>query len=197
MLWIGRRGICYGIFGFPGTFPVPWEDSTLWRHLGAEQPLVEREAEAFAECMAVRRCLLWDSRFSWLSDHHESDNFAVTFNLPEQSETILVLSQSNTRHYQSLCGTAEWSFDFKVFKAGSKDIIGSSSYSTALTRSVTLRINLLPGDYVVHVRWESLSRGLLLKYFFYKVRLDREYKSDVVWILFFYSLSLNSANTLL
>jgi len=85
---------------------------------------------------------------------------SFTFSLPKHSETILVLCQSDTRFYQSICSAAQWSFDFKLFKVGSKKAVGSSSYSTGLTRSVTLRIDLPAGDYVVHVR------------------LDREYNSN-------------------
>jgi len=87
-------------------------------------------------------------------------DISFTFCLPEQSETVLVLSQSNSRYYRGVV-KEEWSFDFKLYKVGSKDIEGSSNYSTGLSRSVTLRINLPAGEYVVHVR------------------LDREYPDEV------------------
>lgn len=42
--------------------------------------------------------------------------------------------------------------DFKLFKVGEKELIGSSAYSTTLTRrSATLTVDLSSGDYVVHV----------------------------------------------
>lgn len=88
-------------------------------------------------------------------------NNPVTFNVPKRTDSILVLSQSDTRFYQAVQSAAQWSFDFKVFKKGSDEVLGSSSYSYGLTRSVTLSIELHPGDYVVHVKvsspWTSLS----------------------------------------
>jgi hypothetical protein len=75
----------------------------------------------------------------------------VTFNIPKRTETILVLSQSDTRYYQSVRSAALWSFDFKLFKLGSDEVLGSSTYSYGATRSVTLTIELPPGNYVVHV----------------------------------------------
>jgi hypothetical protein len=79
-------------------------------------------------------------------------NLAVTFNTPKRTDTVLVLSQSDTRYYQSVQSAALWSFDFKLFKMGSDEVLGSSSHSYGVTRSVTLTIELPPGDYVVHVR---------------------------------------------
>jgi hypothetical protein len=112
---------------------------------------------------SIERTQLFDE--TWVHSSHWLDvrsrplpcpwqfgDVSFTFSLPKQSETILVLSQSDTRFYQSLCSAAQWSFDFRLFKVGSKELVGSSSYSTGLSRSVTLRIDLPAGDYVVHVR---------------------------------------------
>lgn len=96
--------------------------------------------------------------------NNNSPCFVVTFTIPERSETILVMSQSDTRFYQSIASAAQWSFDFTLFKVGSKEPIGSSSYSTALTRSVTLRIELTPGDYVVQVRFADSITHVLVTY---------------------------------
>jgi hypothetical protein len=89
--------------------------------------------------------------------------------MSEQCETILVLSQADTRFFQSISSAALWSFDFKLFKVGSKEVVGSSSNSTSFSRSVTLRVELTPGDYVVQVsrnkdtdrmtRTDTLSEG--------------------------------------
>jgi hypothetical protein len=86
-----------------------------------------------------------------LEEPSRSNGFIVTFNIPEKSETILVLSQSDTRFFRSIASAAEWSFDFTLFKVGSKEVLASSTNSNALTRSVTCRIDLPAGDYVVHV----------------------------------------------
>lgn len=74
----------------------------------------------------------------------------VNFTIPKPTQTILVLSQSDTRFYQSIASATEWTFDFKLFKIGSKEVLGSSSQGG--NRSVTLRIDLPAGDYIVHVR---------------------------------------------
>ena len=78
--------------------------------------------------------------------------FIVTFSLPKASETILVLSQSDSRFYRSVAGSSTWTFDFKLFKKGEGEPLASSDFSYSLNRSYTLRIQLEPGDYVVHVR---------------------------------------------
>ncbi|KIM82630.1 hypothetical protein PILCRDRAFT_820507 [Piloderma croceum F 1598] len=111
----------------------------------------------------IERTQLFDS--SWVQSAHwlnvksrplgsawQYGDVSFTFSIPEQSETILVLSQSDTRFFRSIASAAEWSFDFKLFKVGSKEVVGSSTNSRAPTRSVTLRIELSPGDYVVQVR---------------------------------------------
>ncbi|KZP04006.1 cysteine proteinase [Athelia psychrophila] len=77
---------------------------------------------------------------------------SYTFNVPKRTDAIIALSQSDTRFYSVVQSAAEWSFDFKLFKKGSDRVLGSSSYSYGRARSVTLNIELQPGDYVVHVR---------------------------------------------
>lgn len=105
----------------------------------------------------------------------DTDSGIVTFNLPERTEAILVLSQSDTRFYSSISSSAEWSFDFKLFKSGSKKPIGSSSYSTGLTRSVVLRKDLPAGVYVVHVSSPLFELSVFCLIFtIFQVRLDRE-----------------------
>lgn len=75
----------------------------------------------------------------------------VNFTVSKHTDSILVLSQSDTRFYQAVESAARWSFDFSVFKRGDDEVLGSSSYSYGLTRSVTLSMELQPGAYVVHV----------------------------------------------
>jgi hypothetical protein len=77
--------------------------------------------------------------------------FTVTFSIPERTETIVVLSQLDACYFRSVASAAEWSFDFKLFKVGSKEAMGSSTHSTMLPRSVTLRVTLPPGDYNAQV----------------------------------------------
>ena len=76
--------------------------------------------------------------------------------MPNRTDAIIALSQSDTRMYSTIRSAADWSFDFKLFKRGSDLALGSSSYSYGRTRSVTLRTELQPGDYIVHVRTISV-----------------------------------------
>ncbi|KAI5120454.1 hypothetical protein M0805_008501 [Coniferiporia weirii] len=80
----------------------------------------------------------------------------VSFVLTVQktSEAIIVLSQSDRRFYQVVSGSTDWMFDFKLFKRGENEPLASSefSYVTQFNRSVKLRVDLEPGEYIVHVR---------------------------------------------
>lgn len=79
----------------------------------------------------------------------------VRFTIPAKSETILVMSQSDDRYYKSVSSSSTWSFNFKLFKAGvpgQSRPIASSDTSYSVNRSNTMRIDLEPGEYVVHVR---------------------------------------------
>lgn len=84
----------------------------------------------------------------------------VTFTIPQTTDVVLVLSQSDTRFYRSVRSAAEWSFDFKLFKVGSPELLGSSNYSYGMTRSTNLRVKLNPGDYIVHVRSLHISASV-------------------------------------
>jgi len=49
-----------------------------------------------------------------------------------------------------------------LFKVGPKEAIGSSTNSTMLSRSVTMRVELGPGDYVLQVRHAVDMRSIML-----------------------------------
>lgn len=111
----------------------------------------------------IERTQLFDH--SWIQSSHwlnvdsrplpcawQFGDVSFTFCLPKESETIIVLSQSDDRFYRALASSATWSFDFKLYKKGVEKPIASSEYSYALNRSVRLRVVLQPGDYIVHVR---------------------------------------------
>ena len=78
--------------------------------------------------------------------------FVVTFSISNTSETILVLSQSDSRFYKPVSGSSSWSFDFKLFKKGDRDELASSDRMMGFARSSKLHIHLDEGEYVVHVR---------------------------------------------
>ena len=80
---------------------------------------------------------------------------SVTFELPRPSETIIVLSQSDDRYYHDLSSSTSWTFDFKLFKRGEDVPLASSTFSYSLHRSGSLRVQLDPGEYVVHIRLNS------------------------------------------
>jgi hypothetical protein len=63
--------------------------------------------------------------------------------------------------------------DFKLFRVGDKQVVGSSFYSTGLSRSATLRVELPAGDYVVHVS-SFLAGSLSYCSRRFQVRLDRK-----------------------
>jgi hypothetical protein len=67
-----------------------------------------------------------------------------------------------------------------LFKVGSKEAIGSSTNSTMLSRSVTMRVELGPGNYVVQVRHTVDTRFIMLIYTLHQVRLDREINGEQV-----------------
>lgn len=91
--------------------------------------------------------------------------FTVTFSIPERTETILVLSQLDACFFRSVSSAVEWSFNFKLFRVGSKEAMGSSTLSTMLPCSVTSRVILPLGDYVA--RWDPLTHSPI------HIRLDR------------------------
>ncbi|KIK02387.1 hypothetical protein K443DRAFT_677628 [Laccaria amethystina LaAM-08-1] len=78
----------------------------------------------------------------------------VTFplSLPEPSATVIVLSQLNTRSFQGLKPSINWSLDFALVKLGEDKPIAHSSHAWFYANSVNLEINLEKGDYVVYVR---------------------------------------------
>jgi hypothetical protein len=76
----------------------------------------------------------------------------VTFNLPQASPVILVLSQMDERYYDAISGYSRWTLDFKLYKKGDPELLARSSHSTFFCRSVNCELDLEAGDYVVHVR---------------------------------------------
>jgi hypothetical protein len=65
---------------------------------------------------------------------------------------MIVLSQIDTRYFETLSGRSQWTFDFLVFRKGEKKPVAESLLSRMWSRSVNVEVNLTAGDYVVHVR---------------------------------------------
>ncbi|KAH8116172.1 cysteine proteinase [Phellopilus nigrolimitatus] len=94
----------------------------------------------------------WIQSTYWLDVKSRPVPCAWQFGDVSSSETIIVLSQSDDRFYRRIFGFSTWSFDFKLFRKGEDEPLASSNFSYDLKRSRTLRIDLEPGYYVVHVR---------------------------------------------
>lgn len=75
----------------------------------------------------------------------------VSFTITEDSPSILVLSQADSRYWSELSGYSLWTFDFVLYKKGGTKVIGRSEYSIQWPRSITLTKHLEAGDYVLHV----------------------------------------------
>ncbi|KIJ30715.1 hypothetical protein M422DRAFT_186752 [Sphaerobolus stellatus SS14] len=112
---------------------------------------------------AVERTQLFDE--SWIQSSHwlnvtsrsfpcpwQYGDVSYTFTLPEDSPAVIVLSQADSRYWNELSGYSLWTFDFILYKQGSKKVVGRSEYSIQWPRSVTLTKDLDAGDYVLHVR---------------------------------------------
>lgn len=75
----------------------------------------------------------------------------VTISVTEHTPSVIVLSRNNKRHFEQLDGPYAWSLDFTLFRKGEDEPLGSSGHDMYCTRSVTMEIDLEPGEYVVHV----------------------------------------------
>jgi hypothetical protein len=76
----------------------------------------------------------------------------VTISLPAPTKTVLVLSKLDERYFSDISGNSCWTFDFVLFKKGSKEMVAQSSLTRFYLRSVNLEVQLEAGEYVVHVR---------------------------------------------
>ena len=98
-------------------------------------------------------------------------HISVTIVIPEATLAILVLTKQDTRAFQDLSGTCDWSLDFKLFKKGGTIPIASSLHNGFQRRSVQVEKALEAGEYVVHVSAKAQSETQ--PDFHLQVRLDR------------------------
>ncbi|KAJ3475010.1 hypothetical protein NLI96_g12118 [Meripilus lineatus] len=75
-----------------------------------------------------------------------------TFTITEKTPTVIVLQQIDTRYFRDHSGWLAYLFDFVLFKKGSKEPIARPVKTSPLNRSVSIEIDLEPGDYVVQAR---------------------------------------------
>ncbi|KAL0955328.1 hypothetical protein HGRIS_004213 [Hohenbuehelia grisea] len=71
---------------------------------------------------------------------------------------MIALSKLDDRYFIDLSGRYMWMLGFVIYKHGSPEIVAESHVPRFWSRSVTVEVDLEPGDYVVHVR---LDRHLL------------------------------------
>ena len=76
----------------------------------------------------------------------------VSFSLAAAARTVITFTKVAPRFFKDIQGAYLWNMDFVLAKEGESEIIAESSYSFFYTRSVTLEIELEPGNYTVLVR---------------------------------------------
>ncbi|KAF7332285.1 Calpain catalytic domain-containing protein [Mycena kentingensis (nom. inval.)] len=81
---------------------------------------------------------------------------SYTINIPAPTKAILVLSKLDERYFLDISGNSCWTFEFALFKKGSKEIVAQSALTRFYLRSVNLEVQLEAGDYVVHVRLDRV-----------------------------------------
>ncbi|KDR70872.1 hypothetical protein GALMADRAFT_75596 [Galerina marginata CBS 339.88] len=85
---------------------------------------------------------------------------SFTFTLTGPSNTVIVLSQLDTRYYRDIAGRATWTMDFALVKEGETEPIAESAHSEFYLRSVHLEAELEAGTYMVYVRLDrTLDRN--------------------------------------
>ncbi|KAG9054724.1 hypothetical protein FS842_004317 [Serendipita sp. 407] len=82
-------------------------------------------------------------------------DISYTIKVPEDTPAVIVLQQLDTRYFQEISGYLRYSFEFVVFKKGSKEEYASSGGPARYTRSQSTEVHLEAGEYVVHVRLDS------------------------------------------
>nr|GAT53037.1 predicted protein [Mycena chlorophos] len=111
----------------------------------------------------VERTLLFDDTWAmsaqWLQVTARAPSLAwsygdisYTISIPAATKAILVLSKLDERYFFDLSGNSVWTFEFVLFKKGSKEVIAQSALPRFYLRSVNLETYLEKGEYVVHVR---------------------------------------------
>lgn len=79
------------------------------------------------------------------------------FTLPSASNTVVVLSQLDTKYYRDLAGKTSWSMDFALVKEGETEPIIEVAHSEFYTSNVNAEVELEAGTYIVYVRLNRRS----------------------------------------
>lgn len=81
---------------------------------------------------------------------------SFTISVPENTPAVIVLQQADRRYFEEISGYLVFAFDFVLFKKGSKEEIASSVRTQGWARGQSVEVNLEAGEYVVHVRLDSM-----------------------------------------
>jgi hypothetical protein len=84
---------------------------------------------------------------------------AVTISVTEPTPAIIVLSKINTRGWQGLDGPFLWSFDYAIYARGALEPLCTATPSRLWRRTLSIEVDLEPGEYVVQVRLDRCPRG--------------------------------------
>ncbi|KAF5316597.1 hypothetical protein D9619_006612 [Psilocybe cf. subviscida] len=122
------------------------------------------EYKDWLDCFAqIDRTILFDSHWmmssQWLQvtarplpEAWSYGDVSFRFTLPASSNTVIVLSQMDTRYYDDLKGRSSWSIDFALAKEGENRVLAQSTHTDFYLRSIHLEMELEAGTYTVYVR---------------------------------------------
>ncbi|KAJ2936231.1 hypothetical protein H1R20_g863, partial [Candolleomyces eurysporus] len=115
----------------------------------------------------IQRTLIFDESWKlssqWLFLPEKPDvapwnygDFSFSFSLSTAARTVISFTKVAPRFFKDIQGAYLWNMDFVLTKEGESEIIAESSYSFFYTRSVSLELELEPGNYTVLPRLEPL-----------------------------------------
>lgn len=81
---------------------------------------------------------------------------SYTISVPKNTPAVIVLQQVDSRYFEEISGYRDYNFDFVIFKKGSNEVIASCMGGINWCRSRSVEVNLEAGEYVVHVRLDSM-----------------------------------------
>ncbi|TEB36858.1 cysteine proteinase [Coprinellus micaceus] len=148
--WLDAMPDIQHVFGDDGQFVMEYSD---W-------------LDCFSQ---IDRTLLFDSSWamssSWLRVPARPlpaawsyGDVSFAFSVTRKTNSILVLSQLDTKYFKDLTGKADWSLDFVLYRVGEKEPITEVPHSQFNLRSVNLEVELEAGDYVAYVRLDRFIK---------------------------------------
>ncbi|PVG01978.1 cysteine proteinase [Serendipita vermifera] len=116
-------------FGDDGQFVMEsWASSNIWVQIDGVSPL---------------------HPWAW-------GDVSYTISVPKNTPAVIVLQQVDSTYFEEISGYRDYNFDFVIFKKGSNEVIASCMGGINWCRSRSVEVNLEAGEYVVHVRLDSM-----------------------------------------